>query len=109
MGCAHALLEETPIRKIPLGRLCMRWDNVVGKDVEALGEELDRKTWASDRENWRQGYYIMTRWSYSDSDYLIYIYLDRTHDKNSNLDNLFRFECTNLIIPYYYTLFAESL
>lgn len=58
----HVLMLKENFRKRPLGRpVHLRWENVVRKDMEALGRGLDWKIQASDKENWRQG--CMTGWS----------------------------------------------
>jgi len=54
-------LEKNPAGKRPLGRRRMSWEDVVKKDVEALGEGSDWKKQVSDRDGWRNG--CLTGWS----------------------------------------------
>jgi len=55
------VLEKDPAGKIPLGRPRMRWEDLVKKDVSALGGGSDWKERASNRDGWREG--CLTGWS----------------------------------------------
>ncbi|KAL4123306.1 hypothetical protein QTP88_015504 [Uroleucon formosanum] len=52
----HAVMEQNPIGKRPLGRPRMRWEDVVKKDVERLGGCSNWRMLALDREVWKLGY-----------------------------------------------------
>jgi len=45
--------EENPVRKKPLGRLRLGWEDVVGKNVESLNGGSDWKARAVDWDSWR--------------------------------------------------------
>ncbi|KAL4154026.1 hypothetical protein QTP88_001859 [Uroleucon formosanum] len=57
----HAVMEQNPIGKRPLGRPRMRWEDVVKKDVERLGGCSNWRMLALDREVWKLG--CETGWS----------------------------------------------
>jgi hypothetical protein len=57
----HAVMEQNPIGKRPLGRPRMRWEDVVKKDVERLGGCSNWRMLALDREGWKLG--CETGWS----------------------------------------------
>jgi len=54
-------LTENPKGKRPLGRPCLRWEDLIKRDVESLNGDPDWKTEAADRETWRIG--CLTGWS----------------------------------------------
>jgi len=47
------VLEKDSAGKRPLGRPRTRWEDVVNKDVEALGGGSNLKERASDRDGWK--------------------------------------------------------
>jgi hypothetical protein len=48
----HAVFEQNPVGKRPLGRSRMRWENIIKKDVEQLGGVTDWRNLVLDREGW---------------------------------------------------------
>lgn len=51
----RTVLVQNPIGKRPLGRLKMRLEDVVMKDIVSLGGEPNWKLLAMDRDNWTIG------------------------------------------------------
>jgi hypothetical protein len=57
----HAVIEQNPVGKRPLGRPRMRWEDVIKKDVEQMGGGSNWRNLALDRERWKLG--CETGWS----------------------------------------------
>lgn len=49
------VLEQNPVEKRPLGRPKLRWEDIVKKDVEDLGGEVNWKNLTMYRDSWRIG------------------------------------------------------
>ncbi|KAL4098015.1 hypothetical protein QTP88_022689 [Uroleucon formosanum] len=52
----HAVMEQNPVGKRPLGRPRIRWEDVVKKDVEQLGGCSNWRNLALNREGWKLGF-----------------------------------------------------
>lgn len=53
--------KKNPIGKRPLGRPCLRWEDLIKKDDEELGGRSHWKEKAPDRDGWEMG--CLTGWS----------------------------------------------
>lgn len=48
------VVEEEPKGKRPLGRLCLRWEDYVKRDIKAVNPAVNWREVAQDRERWKK-------------------------------------------------------